>query len=84
VCDFYGITIAMFWNEGTHARAHFHARYAGSSAAIDLQGEVLAGSLPPRALALVREWAQLHVDELAANWDRARRHETLLAIAPLD
>ena len=80
---FYGITIWMYWNEGAHARPHFHARYAGQAASIDFAGELIAGSLPRRALALVSEWAALRQDELAANWERARREEQLEPIDPL-
>jgi hypothetical protein len=80
---FYGIAIWMYWNEGTHARPHFHARYQDQAASIDLEGEVIAGSLPPRALTLVAEWAVLHHDELLANWERARRNEPLEPIEPL-
>lgn len=46
-------------------------------------GEVVAGSLPGRALRLVREWIEQHRDELEANWDRAVRHERPQAIDPL-
>ena len=46
---FYGISIYMYWAEAHHARPHFHARYAGHAASIDLEGNVIAGSLPPRA-----------------------------------
>lgn len=80
---FYGITIWMYWNEGAHARPHFHARYAGQAASIDLTGEPIAGTLPRRALALVNEWATLHHDELLANWERARNDEPLQPIDPL-
>jgi hypothetical protein len=80
---FYGITIWMYWNEGAHARPHLHARYGGQAASIDFAGELIAGTLPRRALALVVEWAALHQDELAANWERARREEPLRAIEPL-
>jgi len=80
---FYGIAIWLYWNEGVHARPHFHARYAGQVASIDFAGEVIAGSLPRRALALVAEWAALHEDELTANWERARREEPLEPIEPL-
>jgi ubiquinone biosynthesis protein UbiJ len=45
--------------------------------------DVLSGHLPTRALRLVLESAELHGDELAANWRRARAHEPLDAIAPL-
>jgi hypothetical protein len=80
---FYGIAILMHWNEGRHARPHFHARYGGAAASIDLDGNLIAGSLPRRALALVAEWAELHRDELLTNWERARRNEPLEPIEPL-
>lgn len=83
VSAFYGITIWMYWNEGVHARPHFHARYAGCAASVDFSGTVIAGSLPGRALALVAEWASLHGDDLRTNWERARRDEELQAIDPL-
>ena len=73
----------MYWNEGHHARPHFHARYAGQAASIDLDGRPIAGSLPRRALTLAAEWALLHRDELEANWERARNDEPLQAIDPL-
>lgn len=73
----------MFWNEGHHARPHFHARYAGRAASIGFDGELIAGGLPRRALLLVGEWAQLHRDELTENWERARRDEPLRDIEPL-
>jgi hypothetical protein len=44
---------------------------------------VLAGSLDPRALHFVREWARLRRDEIMANWERARQNEQLLAIQSL-
>jgi hypothetical protein len=80
---FYGIAIWMYWNEGAHVRPHFHARYADQAASIDLEGDLIAGRLPRRALALAAEWAALHHDELLANWERARRNEPLQPIDPL-
>ena len=80
---FYGIAIYIHWDEGHHGRPHFHARYSGHKASIGLDGEVIAGSLPTRAERLVREWAQLHTDELVANWERATRDEPLVPIDPL-
>lgn len=83
ISSFYGIAIFMYWNEGRHARPHFHARYAGQGASVDLDGNLIAGSLPSRARALVAEWAELHADELLANWERARREESLQPVDPL-
>jgi hypothetical protein len=80
---FYGIAIYMYWDEAHHARPHFHARYAGRAASIDMEGQLIAGSLPRRALGLVAEWVRLHRDELESNWERARREEPLEPIEPL-
>jgi hypothetical protein len=80
---FYGITIAMFWDESGHQTPHFHAAYSGHRASLGVDGTLLAGSLPPRALRLVRKWASLHEADLAANWRRARAQEPLSRIEPL-
>jgi hypothetical protein len=56
---------------------------AGQVASIGVDGTLLAGRLSRRDLALVRQWAALHREELQANWDRARRQEPLQKIEPL-
>ncbi|HEX3174083.1 MAG TPA: DUF4160 domain-containing protein [Solirubrobacterales bacterium] len=82
ISSFYGIVIAMYYRE--HGPPHFHVRYADCDACIDIEtSRLLVGWLPPRALRLVREWASLHRDELAANWDRARAEAPLNTIEPL-
>jgi len=82
ISSFYGIVIAMFFDE--HGVPHFHARYAGDKASLSIGTlELLSGTLPRRALGLVREWAALHREELAKNWARARDSEPLEPIPPL-
>jgi len=82
ISEFYGIVIEMYY--GDHPPPHFHARYAGTSAKIEIAGgEIIAGSLPSRALRLVREWIDQHRDELDANWERAMHHEKPQPIDPL-
>jgi hypothetical protein len=44
----------------------------------------LKGHLPPRALSLVREWAERYRRELEENWERARAHMELKSIPALD
>jgi hypothetical protein len=79
---FYGIVIAMYYEE--HGRPHFHARYAEHDASVAIDRlEILGGSLPRRALALVREWAAHHRQELESNWEQARDEQPLEAIEPL-
>jgi hypothetical protein len=82
ISSFYGIVIAMYYRE--HGVPHFHARYGEREASISIRSlEVLAGSLPPRALRLVKRWASLHTEELLENWERAQREEVLDSIEPL-
>ena len=45
--------------------------------------DVIEGSLPVRALRMVREWTRLHREELEANWLRAQGDDPLEPIAPL-
>ncbi|MHC4937611.1 MAG: DUF4160 domain-containing protein [Planctomycetota bacterium] len=83
ISEFFGIVIAMYYND--HAPPHFHAKYAEHEATIELGScAVLEGSLPRRALGLVVEWAELHQDELAEDWELARAGRRLKRIAPLE
>jgi hypothetical protein len=83
ICRFLGIVIAMYYRD--HSPPHFHVRYAGHRASISLNPlAVLEGSLPPRALGLVMEWATLHGRELHEDWERASRQQPLVPIAPLE
>lgn len=82
ISQFFGITIAMFYND--HSPPHFHARYSDWEATLTINElEILGGELPARALALVLEWAALHRGELRSNWDKARAGVPLDAIEPL-
>lgn len=82
ISAFYGIVIAMYYRD--HGPPHFHAIYGEYEAQIVIDTlEPLGGSLPPRALRLVREWAELHRPELEENWRKAEAHLPLDTIAPL-
>lgn len=82
ISRFYGVEITMYFKE--HGRPHFHALYGEYSAAIAIDTiEVLAGSLPGRALSMVSEWAWLHRLELLENWALARDGLSPNSIEPL-
>ena len=67
---FYGIIIRMYFQQAEHNPPHIHALYGEDMAAIDIQtGEVLEGHLPPKALAMVREWSAIHKDDLLHIWE---------------
>lgn len=82
ISEFYGILIRMFWND--HPPPHFHAVYAEDEAKINIQTlEVMEGSLPRRALALVLEWAQEHRMELMEDWELCANNRPAKKILPL-
>ena len=71
---FYGIVIQMFWSD--HAPPHFHALYAEHEVMIDIQTlEIMKGSMPRRALAMILEWAQEHRNELMEDWELCSRKQ---------
>ena len=64
--EFYGIVIEMYY--GDHPPPYFDARCGGDAAKIEIAGgEVIAGSLPSRALRLVPKWIDQHRDELGGQ-----------------
>jgi hypothetical protein len=83
ISRFFGIVVQMYYND--HEPPHFHVRYSGQKALIDIETlGVLRGSLSPRALGLVTEWAALHREELVEDWNLARGEAQLKPIAPLE
>ena len=83
ISRFLGIVIRMYFLD--HDPPHFHATYAGAEAQIRIHPVgVLGGRLPPRALALVVEWANLHEAELLENWRCLHADEPPTKIAPLE
>ncbi len=82
ICRFYGIIIYMYWKD--HAPAHFHARYGEFEAQITINNyTLLKGVLPPKAYALVVEWAIIHQQELLENWEKAIKVIPFEKIEPL-
>ncbi len=71
----------MHWRE--HPPPHVHAIHGDDEAIITLDGVLLEGSLPRRQLVQVREWIDLHRDELIENWDRVTTKRVLLPVEPL-
>jgi len=81
---FYGIIIRMYFAPDEHNPPHFHVYYNEFKATIELDTlEIMQGSLPHKQLRLVQAWAELHLDELKANWQIAMNGENPYKIAPL-
>ena len=79
---FYGIVVYIYWSD--HNPPHIHARYAGDEMVVAIMTlEVLEGSLPKRASAMVLEWMREHQGELLAAWDLASQNVPPARISPL-
>lgn len=79
---FQGIIIRMY-NNGEHNPPHFHASYQGMNATFDLKGEMMEGTMPRKQQKFIGAWAELHHDELVANWELAITEQPLYKIEPL-
>ncbi len=83
ISRFFGIIIRMFFDE--HNPPHIHAEYQGQKAVFDLNGNVTRGNLGSRtATKLVREWIDLHVNELREDWELAQMGQNIKKVAPLE
>ena len=70
ITRFYGIVIKMFFKPKEHEPSHIHAIYGDDTAEIAIQdGTLLEGHLPPKALAMVREWINLNMNDLMDIWN---------------
>jgi hypothetical protein len=82
ISRFYGIIVRMFYDD--HAPPHFHAAYAEHELQVGISPiRVLEGDAPGRVRSMALERAALHQNELLADWERCRRGEHTVAIAPL-
>ncbi len=82
ISRFFGIVITMYHSD--HPPPHFHARYQEQRAEISIDDcEVIDGYLSARVKRLVKEWHELHRDQLLENWRRFRIDEEPFKIEPL-
>ncbi len=78
---FYGIVIRMYFQLAEHNPPHIHASYGGNVAEIEIKsGDVLDGSISPKALSLVKEWLVIHRQELLEMWET----QEFRVISPLE
>jgi len=62
----------------------FHVYFAEYKAALDIRTcEIIHGNLPRKQTKLVLAWAELHQDELMADWELVTNGEEPFKIQPL-
>ncbi len=83
---FFGIIIRMYMEVGApHHLPHFHAYYQDDVAIFSLDPvELIAGGVPRRQRRLVEAWAELHQEELLADWTLLQAGELPSPIDPLE
>ena len=81
---FYGIIVRMYFAPGEHNPPHFHAYYNEYKATVDIRTcETIEGNLPRKQQKLTLAWAELHQEELMADWHLVMNGETPFTIQPL-
>ena len=81
ICRFYGIIIRMYLIDREHPPQHIHIKYGDYEAVMELSKlHIIDGKLPNKCRQLVREWAEIHQQELIEMWDSQNFHK----IEPLE
>jgi len=81
---FYGIIVRMYFAPGEHNPPHFHIYYNAYKATVNIQTcEFIEGNIPRKQQKLILAWAELHQEELMANWNLVMNGESPFKIQPL-
>ncbi|MBT5832441.1 MAG: DUF4160 domain-containing protein [Candidatus Latescibacteria bacterium] len=81
---FYGLIVRMYFAPGEHNPPHFHVYYNEHKATVHIRtSELIEGNLPRRQQKLILAWAELHQEELLANWNLVMIGEPPFKIQPL-
>lgn len=81
ISRFYGIIIRMYLIDNEHPPRHIHVKYGDAEAVMELENlNIIDGFLPRKCRQLVREWAELHREELVEMWETQNFHK----IQPLE
>ncbi len=81
---FYGIIVRMYCSPSEHNPPHIHAYYQDAKAVVDLNNcEITEGDFPRKQAKMLLAWAEIHHEELMADWDLASKGELPFKIEPL-
>ncbi len=81
---FFGIIIRMYLGKKEHNPPHFHAYYQEFKGTFDIEKcSLIDGNIPVKQKKLIEAWAELHKEELLADWNLAVNNELPYKIEPL-
>ena len=75
---FYGIIIKMYFLGREHNPPHVHIMYNEETFSITIKEMIILDgeqNPTPRVLSMVKEWIELHQNELLDMWDSQELHE---------
>ena len=82
---FDGMVIYMLFRDNKqHNKPHVHVYYGEYEAAIAIDGEMLAGSLPKKQYRIVAGWLAHYEEQAYAAWNLAVQGEHFTKIPPMD
>ena len=74
----------MYCGRTEHNPPHFHAYYQEFKALVNISTcEIMQGNIPSKQSKLIVAWAELHKEELLADWNLAINGENPFNIEPL-
>ena len=80
ITRFYGIIIKIFLTR-EHNPPHFHAVYGEYNGTFEISSlNMIEGDLPLKAQALVKEWANLYINDIMKMWET----KTIKKLPPLE
>ena len=79
----YVVIYMLFKDIKQHNKPHVHVYYGEYSAAIALDGELLAGSLPRKQYKIIVGWLAFHEEEAYKAWNLAVMGEHFDKIEPM-
>lgn len=81
ISRFYGIIIYMQYMD--HNPPHFHAVNGEFELLVEIESEVVLGTMPGKSVKLILDWLNSHREELLENWNLAQERKPLCKIEPL-
>ena len=73
----------LFKDNRQHNKPHVHVYYGEYEAAIPIDGELLAGSLPQKQFKMIMGWLAFHEEEAYKAWNQAVKGEHFDKIKPM-
>ncbi len=76
ISRFYGILIRMYLIDSENPPEHIHIKYGEYEAVMELTNlNIIEGAVPKKCRQLVREWAEIHQEELIEMWKTHNFHK---------